>query len=54
MEIHSKIDLTTVAKMKDFCMKTLGLVDIKILASDDNKTSLKLIGFKHQQAQPEI
>ena len=54
MEIQSKIDKTTVSKIKDYCKETLGLVDIKMLASDNSKTTLKLIGFKHQQAQTEI
>ena len=54
MDIDPQTDLATIAKIKDHCMKTLGLVDILILASDGSKTTLKLVGFKHQLAQLEI
>lgn len=50
MEIHSKIDVAIIAKIKDYCIKNLDLEDIKILDSDNSKTTLKIIGFKHQKA----
>ena len=54
IEIDPSTDLATIAKIKDHCIKKLGLVDISILASDGSKTTLKLVGFKHQLAEQEI
>jgi hypothetical protein len=54
MNIDPSTDLATIAKIKDHCMKNLGLADIQILASDGTKTTLKLVGFKHLQAHSEI
>jgi hypothetical protein len=54
MSIDPSTDLATIAKIKDYCMKNLGLTDIQILASDGAKTTLKLVGFNHLQAQSEI
>ena len=54
MSIDPSTDLATIAKIKDHCMKNLGLTDIQILASDGSKTTLKLVGFNHFQAHSEI
>ena len=54
MSIDPSTDLATIAKIKDYCMKNLGLTDIQILASDGTRTTLKLVGFNHLQAHSEI
>ena len=54
MSIDPSTDLATIAKIKDHCIKNLGLADIQILASDGTQTTLKFVGFNHLQAHSVI
>ena len=51
MEINSSTDMVAICKIKNYCIESLGLVDVQISVTDDCKTTLKLIGYKHQKAQ---